>query len=68
MRNRDANRTGIAARKLLQRFLRDRSGASAIEYALVAGLISVAIVAGALALGGALDNTYQDLGDTAANP
>jgi pilus assembly protein Flp/PilA len=53
--------------RLLLRFAQDRSGATAIEYGLIATLISVAIVAGATALGGALDDTYQDLGGIAEN-
>ncbi len=56
-----------AIRKLLVRFAQDRSGATAIEYGLIATLISVAIVGGATALGGALDETYQGLGDIAEN-
>jgi pilus assembly protein Flp/PilA len=48
---------------LLIRFAKDRSGATAIEYALIGGLISIAIVAGALAVGNALDVTYNGLDD-----
>jgi pilus assembly protein Flp/PilA len=36
--------------KLVARFMRDESGASAIEYGLIAALISVAIIGGATAL------------------
>jgi pilus assembly protein Flp/PilA len=68
MRNSTAQRLHRALRRQLVNFARDRSGATAIEYALIATLISVAIVGGALALGTALDETYTDLGDTAANP
>ena len=48
---------------LLKRFVRDESGATAIEYGLIATLIGVAIIAGATALGGALDDTFQGLAD-----
>jgi pilus assembly protein Flp/PilA len=56
-----------ATHNVLVRFAQDRSGATAIEYGLIATLISVAIVVGATALGGALDETYQGLGDIAEN-
>lgn len=38
-------------REFLARFLRDESGATAIEYGLLAGLIAVVIIVGATALG-----------------
>jgi pilus assembly protein Flp/PilA len=38
-------------KNLVARFLNDESGAAAIEYALIAGLIALAIVGGAGALG-----------------
>ena len=38
--------------KLVSRFLKDESGATAIEYGLIAALISVALITGAGALGG----------------
>ena len=44
---------------LLGCFLRDRSGATAIEYALIGTLVSVAIVVGAGALGEQLVAVYQ---------
>jgi pilus assembly protein Flp/PilA len=43
------------------RLLQDESGATAIEYALIAILISTAIIIGATALGTALNTTYVDL-------
>jgi pilus assembly protein Flp/PilA len=42
-------------------FPRNRSGATAIEYALIAAIISIGIVAGAGALGTALHGTYNDV-------
>ena len=42
----------------LVRLLQDESGATAIEYALIAILISTAIIIGATALGGQLNTTY----------
>lgn len=46
-------------KNLLSRFAKDESGATAIEYGLIATLIGVAIIAGATALGGALNDTFQ---------
>ena len=39
--------------------LRNDAGASAVEYGLIAGLIAVAIILGATALGLAVDQQYQ---------
>ncbi|MEI2301206.1 Flp family type IVb pilin [Ensifer sp. MJa1] len=44
------------------RLLRDESGATAIEYGLIAALISVALIAGASTLGSALDTTFDGVG------
>ncbi|TCS07318.1 Flp family type IVb pilin [Rhizobium sp. BK418] len=48
--------------KLFSRFLKDESGATAIEYGLIAALISVALVAGATTLGQKLNATFVGLG------
>jgi len=45
-------------RQLFIRFWRTETAATAIEYALIAALISVAIVAGASAVGAALHSMY----------
>jgi pilus assembly protein Flp/PilA len=47
--------------KLFSRFLKDESGATAIEYGLIAALISVALVTGATSLGGKIGNTFNGL-------
>jgi pilus assembly protein Flp/PilA len=44
---------------LLQRFARDESGATAIEYGLIAALIAVGIIAAATALGGSLSSLFE---------
>jgi pilus assembly protein Flp/PilA len=44
--------------KLVARFVKDESGATAIEYGLIAALIAVAIIAGAGALGSAINNKF----------
>ncbi len=43
----------------LRRFLKDQSGATSIEYGLIAMLIAVALVAGVDAIGGRLSSTYN---------
>lgn len=48
--------------KLFARFVNDESGATAIEYGLIACLIAVAIIAGATSLGGSLNTTFGALG------
>jgi pilus assembly protein Flp/PilA len=47
--------------KIFARFMKDESGATAIEYGLIAALISVALIAGASTLGGALNNQFKNL-------
>ncbi|MGZ3398444.1 MAG: Flp family type IVb pilin [Caulobacteraceae bacterium] len=53
--------------KFFARFVRDESGATAVEYGLIAALIGVAIIAGAGALGSALNTKFQNVGDTVSN-
>ncbi|UNK38065.1 Flp family type IVb pilin [Shinella sp. H4-D48] len=47
--------------KIFARLMKDESGATAIEYGLIAALISVALIAGATSLGGTLNNTFSSL-------
>ena len=47
---------------IFARFMKDESGATAIEYGLIAALISVALIAGATTLGNALNTTFSSLG------
>lgn len=44
---------------LARTFLRDESGATAIEYGLIAALIAVAIIAGATSVGTSLSTTFN---------
>ena len=46
--------------QVLSRFLKDENGASAIEYALIASLIAVAIVGSVTAIGTKLSALYAD--------
>ena len=47
--------------KLLACFLRNENGATAIEYALIAALLSIAIVGGASAVGVSVNNTFTNI-------
>ena len=49
------------------KFLRDESGATAIEYGLIAALIALGIVVGAGALGNALNAEFTTIGTTLNN-
>lgn len=51
---------------MFARFLKDESGATAIEYGLIAALIAVAIIGGVTALGGNAGNTFQTVADQMA--
>lgn len=51
----------------IQRFVRDERGATAIEYALIATGIAVAIVASVSSLGTTVQATYQRVQDAFAN-
>ena len=54
-------------RKLVQRFARDESGATAIEYGLIAAGISVAIIAVVQGLGSKLNTVFGSV-STALTP
>ena len=47
--------------KKLISFLKDEEGATAIEYGLLAALISIAIVVGATAVGGQLNTNFNTI-------
>jgi len=47
--------------KLFSRFLKDESGATAIEYGLMAALISVPLITGATSLGNSISTTFNNL-------
>ncbi len=47
--------------KLLSRFVRDESGATAIEYGLIATLIAVALIVGAGLVGTSLNKVFDTL-------
>ena len=52
---------------IVARFANDESGATAIEYGLIAALIAVGIIAAATALGGSLSGLFNNIGDRLDN-
>jgi pilus assembly protein Flp/PilA len=48
---------------IISRFVRDESGATAIEYGLIAALISVVIITIVSTLGKQLSTTFQTIND-----
>jgi pilus assembly protein Flp/PilA len=47
----------------IRKFVKDESGATAIEYGLIAALVSVAIIGVLSTLGGNLKGTFQSVSD-----
>ncbi|MDB5511571.1 MAG: Components of type pilus, pilin subunit [Enterovirga sp.] len=45
----------------MRRFLRDERGATAIEYALIAVIISIVVVGGATTIGTSLKTSFQSV-------
>jgi pilus assembly protein Flp/PilA len=54
-------------RKLSLKLFRDRRGATAIEYGLIAALIAVAIIAGVTATGTALQSMFSIISTAVTN-
>ncbi len=52
--------------KSMKKFAHDDAGVTAIEYALIASLIAVFIIAGVNTLGGDIQATFQKIGATLA--
>ncbi len=52
---------------LMNRFLKDESGATAIEYGLIAALIAVVIIASLRTIGTNLITAFQSVGSGIAN-
>ncbi|GEP10927.1 Flp family type IVb pilin [Methylobacterium gnaphalii] len=53
---------------IMKRFFADESGATAIEYGLIAALIAVAIIAGAKAVGTNLNTQFGNIATKVAAP
>lgn len=54
--------------KIFARFAQDESGATAIEYGLIAALISVGIIAAVTTLGGNLQTVFGQVSDALVAP
>ena len=52
---------------LFSRFLKDESGATAIEYGLIAAIVSLAIITGLQIVGPELGETFNTIGTTLEN-
>jgi pilus assembly protein Flp/PilA len=50
--------------KIFARFMKDESGATAIEYGLIAALIAVGIIVAATTLGGSLSDLFNSISGT----
>jgi pilus assembly protein Flp/PilA len=50
---------GLTMTKLLKTFMRDESGATAIEYGLIAALIAVVIISAVTVVGTSLSTTFN---------
>jgi len=48
-------------KNFFSRFVKDESGATAIEYGLIAALISVAVIAGVKTIGTKLSSTFNNI-------
>jgi pilus assembly protein Flp/PilA len=57
----------LSMKKLLSRFLKDESGATAIEYGLIAALVSVAIITALTTLGSSLKGIFTSISDKLNN-
>ncbi len=53
--------------KFMKSFIADESGATAIEYGLIAALIAVGIIAAASLLGNNLETTFNNLSSSVGN-
>ncbi|WP_430463493.1 Flp family type IVb pilin [Tabrizicola sp.] len=53
----------LKMRAKLAKFFRNESGATAIEYGLIAALVAVALIAGATLLGDGLDQAFTDISE-----
>ena len=54
--------------KLISRFVNDESGATAIEYGLIAALIALAIIVGAGSLGNTLNAKFDSIATKVGTP
>jgi pilus assembly protein Flp/PilA len=50
-------------KNVMKKFLSNKSGATAIEYGLIAALIAVAVIGGVTALGGSANQTFTTISE-----
>ena len=50
---------GLAMRKVVLRFMKDNTGVTSIEYALIAGFVSILIIAGVTSIGTTVKGTFN---------
>ena len=60
------NKRRLFMKNLLSRFVQDESGATAIEYGLIAALIAVAIVVAVASVGSKLSTTFTSVATSLA--
>ncbi len=53
--------------KMIARFVKDESGATAIEYGLIAALIAIAIITGASSIGSSLATKFSEIASSIDN-
>lgn len=61
MDNQGVTQVEVSMTNLVSRFVRDESGATAIEYGLIAALVSIAIIVALQALGPQLATTFTSI-------
>jgi len=54
--------------KIFARFAKDESGATAIEYGLIAALMAIVVIAAIGIIGPSLQNTFTGISETLDNP
>lgn len=52
---------------MIKNLVQDETGATAIEYGLIAALVSVAIIVALTALGGSLRDLFSNIADTVSS-
>jgi pilus assembly protein Flp/PilA len=68
LKNRRIKRQEFTVRRLISRFIADQSGATAIEYGLIAAFLSITIVATVNSLGSSLVGKYTAVDSALTTP
>ncbi len=64
MSNRNCYEVKQSAQRLLERFLSCTSGATAIEYAMIAGALSIVIIGTVYQIGSTVQGNFEDVQDS----